>query len=311
MGMDYVLYERSRYDARGKKMTKIYFLPPLLGKVSRDFLLIRQGLANNRRVELIEDKDSCDFIFAHYAGWAKRIINQPNLKLDPAKLIFFDYSDPPLREIPVGCKAYFKRSWVVRPVANDFSERVPIPRPDNWYPITVAIMDQFIIDEKIERDIDVLCTLRVSRRHPNRMQVLDFLKGLDINGTKHVGQFNNFGRVGFSRAYNRYLKRGKLAITCMPGLYDGDFRTWEAFASGALVFVDRQYTPMEHPLIDGEHCIFYTVTEEGLKELGKKIRYFVANKVQTEKIARQGYEFTMKYHRASNRIDEILNVILK
>lgn len=292
-----------------EKKTKIYF-PPQLPEVAREFLLLEQGLIENKRVELVEDVASCDFIFAHYCPWLNWTRDHPNMKLDPAKLIFIDYGDPASRMFPVECKAYFKRSWTVRLKPDDFSIRVPLSFPDNYHPINHAIMDQFIIDENIERDINVLCTLRISRVGPNRRKVIDFLKGLDINGTKHVDQFNNTFRRGFSRPYNRFLKRGKLAITCMPGLNEGDFRTWEAFASGALVFVDRLYTPTEHPLVDGEHCVFYIVSEEGLEELGEKIRYFIVHKEQAEKIAKQGYEFTMKYHRATNRIDEILNVIL-
>lgn len=293
-------------------MIKIYFLPfSISRRPPREFLLLEQGLIENKRVELVEDEASCDFIFAHYSPWIFWVRDHPNMKLDPAKLIFIDYGDSASRMFPVKCKAYFKRSWTARPKPDDFSIRMSLSFPDNYHPIAHAIMDQFIIDENIERDIDMLCTLRDSPKQPNRRRILDFLKGLDINGTKHVGQFNNMMRRGFSRAYSRFLKRGKLAITCMPGPNEGDFRTWEAFASGALVFVDRQYTLTEHPLVDGEHCIFLTATEEGMKELGEKIRYFLANKEQAEKIARQGYEFTMKYHRGTNRIDEILNVILK
>ena len=98
-------------------------------------------------------------------------------------------------------------------------------------------------------------------------------------------------------------------MTCNPDKWEGDHRTWEAFANGPLVFVDRMYTPMVHPLIDGEHCIFYDLSDEGLEELRKKILYFLENPTQAEAIAKAGHEFTMKYHRASNRVDEILDVI--
>jgi len=106
------------------------------------------------------------------------------------------------------------------------------------------------------------------------------------------------------------LKRSRIVVTCNPNKWEGDHRTWEAFASGALVFVDKMYTPMVHPLIDGEHCIFYEMSEIGLRELRSVIFYYLDNLTEAEEIARTGHEFTMKYHRASNRIDEILDVII-
>ena len=98
-------------------------------------------------------------------------------------------------------------------------------------------------------------------------------------------------------------------MTCNPSRWEGDHRTWEAFANGALVFVDRMWTPLTHPLVDGKHCIFYDLSGDGITKLRRKISYFLQETDHAEDIARAGHEFTMKYHRASNRIDEILDVI--
>jgi len=66
---------------------------------------------------------------------------------------------------------------------------------------------------------------------------------------------------------------------------------------------------MVHPLIDEKHCIFYEMSDSGLEKLRKKILYFLKNPVHAAVIAKTGHDFTMKYHRTSNRIDEILKVI--
>ena len=100
-----------------------------------------------------------------------------------------------------------------------------------------------------------------------------------------------------------------MVVNCNPTRWEGDNRTWEAFANGALVFVDKIYAPMANPLIDGKHCIFYEMSPAGLEELRQKILYFLKETGHADDIARAGHEFTMKYHRASNRIDEILDVI--
>lgn len=98
-------------------------------------------------------------------------------------------------------------------------------------------------------------------------------------------------------------------MTCNPSRWEGDHRTWEAFANGALVFIDRMWTPMTHPLIDGEHCIFYDLSDEGLEKLRERILFYLEHGELAYDIAREGHEFTMKYHRVSNRIDEMLDVI--
>jgi len=77
-----------------------------------------------------------------------------------------------------------------------------------------------------------------------------------------------------------------------------------------MVFVDRMFTPFAHPLIDGKHCIFYDISGPGFKLLKEKVRHYLDNPVEAEAIAKQGYDFTMKYHRTSNRIDEILERII-
>jgi len=66
---------------------------------------------------------------------------------------------------------------------------------------------------------------------------------------------------------------------------------------------------MVHPLIDGEHCIFYEMSDSGLKILRERLLYYLDRTDKAERIAKAGHEFTMRYHRASNRIDEILDVI--
>ena len=42
----------------------------------------------------------------------------------------------------------------------------------------------------------------------------------------------------------------------------GDFRLWEAMASGSLVFVDEMSTPMPYPLLDGVHIVVYDNNDE-------------------------------------------------
>lgn len=291
-------------------MIKIYYVPCYRGG-TREFRLIKQGLVNNPRVELVDNREESDFIFLFY--YIARHKEHYPQDLPPEKTIVIDYHDRPRFRCRVECIAYFKRSWVERVDMEGYAIKKIIPRPPHYHPITMAIMDEFIIKEDMKRDVTLSCSLRIKRWSSNRLRVLKLLKGMNIKGEIQIGEFNTGHMTRFNepdmREYFRLLKRSRIVVTCNPNKWEGDHRTWEAFASGALVFVDRMWTPMIHPLIDGEHCLFYDLSDEGLKVLEDQILYFMENLTQADAIAKTGHEFTMKYHRTSNRIDEILDVI--
>jgi len=294
-------------------MIKIYYVP-CYGNGTREYKLIRQGLVNNPRVELVDNIEESDFIFQFYY-LARHREHYPQ-NLPPEKTVVIDYHDRSHFNCPVRCFAYFKRSWVDRIESSDrkYATKKVIPRPSHYHPLTMAIMDEFIINKDVERDIVLSCTLRKTQPwHFNRKRVLELLEKMNIQEKTQIGEFNAGHMRRFNaldmRDYFSLLKRSRIVVTCNPNRWEGDHRTWEAFASGALVFVDKIYTPMVHPLIDGKHCIFYEMSEGGLEELRKKILYFLGENDHADDIARAGHDFTMKYHRTSNRIDEILDVI--
>ncbi len=296
-------------------MTRIYY-PPCVHKETREYLLIKQGLINNQRVELVESERESDFVFQFYHT-PRRSRPDPKLSFPSEKTVIIDYHDNPRWFLPSnGVLAYFKRSWTEMEHIENYTTRTPCPKPFGVHPITFAIMDEFIIDEEMERDVSLSCTFRPvkHRQHLNRERVLQLLRNMDIPGKAQLGSYTKGSMKRFNdpdmREYFRLLKRSRIVVTCNPGRWDGDHRTWEALANSALVFVDKIYFPLAHPLIDGKHCIFYEPSDKGLMELWKKILYFTENQDEAEAIAKEGHEFAMKYHRTSNRIDEILEVIL-
>jgi len=296
-------------------MIKIYYVP-CHKDGTREYKLIRQGLVNNPRVELVDDDKESDFVFYFY--FTRRHEEYYTQEFPREKTVLIDYHDRSHFNCPIPCFAYFKRSWVDRVESPDgkYATKRIIPRPPHYHPLTMAIMDEFIINEDVERDIVLSCPLRRDKKgwHLNRIRVLELLGKMDIQGKTQIGEFSKGHMRRFNepdmRDYFSLLKRSRIVVTCNPNRWEGDHRTWEAFASGALVFVDKIYTPMVHPLIDGKHCIFYEMSEVGLKELRTMILYYLKHTAEADVIAREGHEFTMKYHRASNRIDEILDVII-
>lgn len=292
-------------------MIKIYWVPCRYD--TREHLLIKQGLSNNPRVELVATAKESDFVFQfYYVGRHKDFYKET---FPAKKTVVIDYHDNPGFRNLIDCCAYFKRSWVRSVREKNFTERKHIWHPENFHPLSLAIMDEFIIDGDIKRDVALSCTLRIKERRPNidRLRVLKLLESMKIKSKKVIGQLNKGNMLRFNaldmREYFKLLRRSKIVVTCNPTRWEGDHRTWEAFANGALVFVDRMLTPLRHPLIDGKHCIFYDLSNKGFEKLREKIFFFLANPLLADEIAEEGHKFAMRYHRSSNRIDEILDVI--
>ena len=299
---------------------KIYWVPRR--RTTRESALINQGLINNPRVELVDDPEESDFIFHFYYTKHKDPEKEKESKefysrrYDPHKTVIIDYHDNPNWYFSMqGYFAYFKRSWTQSVREEHYTARKRIAHPANMWPLTMAIMDEFIVNENVERDVVLSCTVRekTNRGHIDRVRVLRLLEQMKIQGNARIGQLNRGNMLRFNdidmRDYFKLLKRSKIVVTCNPSKWEGDHRTWEAFANRALVFVDRTLTPLYHPLVDRKHCIFYDLSDDGLKALRSTITYFLEEPGHANEIAKAGHEFTMKYHRASNRIDEILDVI--
>jgi len=291
-------------------MIKIYYVP-CHKDGTREYKLINQGLVNNPRVELVDNAKESDFVFYFY--FTSKHKEYYKRRFPAKKTVVIDYHDRSQWISPIKCFAYFKRSWVIKIKEEGYTIKKPIERESHLHPLMMAIMDEFIINEEMERDIALSCPLRIKPGNPNRQRVLNLLKGMDIQGNTQIGEFNRGSMQGFNdsnmRDYFRLLRRSRIVVTCNPSRWEGDHRTWEAFANGALVFIDRMWTPMTHPLIDEKHCIFYDLSDEGLLKLQERIEFYLEHGELAYDIARVGHEFTMRYHRTANRIDEILDII--
>lgn len=266
----------------------IYYVPS--GEPTRAYKMILQGLRNNPSVLLTEQPEDADYIFYHYKSF------NPNLAFDPKRVVFIDYADDPLLLFPVKCLAYFKRSWVV----NLGPHRIPIVRPKNVFPISYAIMDEFIISDDLERDIDFGCYLREDQGI--RTRLLEVAATVSA-GRRQIGPVSESSRDVFDCDYLSMLKRTKIVLTANPSQWEGDSRTWEALANGALVFLDRTYTPHRFPLVNKEHIIEYNRFDLG--SLREQIEYYLAHPEEAASIAARGHAYAMQHHRTQHRIDDI------
>lgn len=126
----------------------------------------------------------------------------------------------------------------------------------------------------------------------------------------YVGEIDNFcnGHC-FGNNYFRHLRDSKIVVTCNPTRWEGDFRLYEAFLSGALVMVDKMYILdwMPNPPIHGKHWVQYDPGDKA--DFISKLEYYSdpANIDEAEAIAHAGYEHVLKYHMTVNRVDYLLN----
>jgi hypothetical protein len=302
---------------------KIYF--PLFDHVesrSNEVRLTHEGLLAHPRVRLVDDPEVADYVIFcqnHLVGHCPFHTRfRPIKDQYKHKTIMLDYDDCPHMIYDADdfrWKLYFKRSCVDRETKRvvDYGD-LPI------LPTAYCVADDMVeLPEGYgeTRTISVSCLFEdaildnwVFWRVRGRL--LKFAKAL---AAKHdfpmqigtVSEPGPVGRSAINEQYKHCLFASKIILHANPDPWEGDARTWEAVSSGALVFIDRMCQPIPHPLVDGEHVIFYDLTDEGMEALEEKILYYLSHDEERERIGRQGREFALSHHRSIHRVNEIID----
>jgi len=122
-----------------------------------------------------------------------------------------------------------------------------------------------------------------------------------------VGNQGPVGRNSIQEPYYNQMKKSKIIVTCNPTNWEGDWRLFESLSCKCLVFVDNMLTPVINPFITKKHLVYYDPYK--LDQLKEEILYYLNNKEELDKIADEGYDYTLKYHKPINRMNEILERI--
>ena len=312
-------------SARRAKPYGVHF--PLFDHVEARSNEVRQtheGLVAHPRVDLVDDPEAADYLIlcqnhlVEHCPFHTQF--RPIKDRYKHKTIMLDYHDDP-RAIQDAddfrWKLYFKRSVVDRTTMQvlDYGDLPVIP--------TAYCVENAMVEPPSNlrdgRSIAISCLFEdsvqdnsVFRRTRGRLvrfaHELESKYGL----TMQVGTVSDpgpVGRSGVDPRYKRCLFDSKIILHANPDPWEGDARTWEALASGALVFIDRMCQPIEHPLADGEHTVFYDLTDDGMLRLEAKILYYLRRDEQRERIGRQGRQHVLKHHRSIHRIDQIIDAL--
>jgi hypothetical protein len=234
------------------------------------------------------------------------------------RVVYYDKKDSPELDTQrlQQCCAYLKRSWPIG------SERHPRSRPERpVLPMDYSLLAEYyrVAVPKV-KDLDVVCPFLddpiIGARRYALVTGLEDARGR--LGNCAIGGFPFRGRDGRraileppqGNPYLDYLstiKRAKILFTAYPEPQDGDSRTWEAFASGALVFKDKTHIPSAHPFVHGEHCIIYDATStDSILEAIDLAVYYLAHESERARIASAGWAFARRHHLPASRMDEIM-----
>jgi len=309
-------------DEEDHKIFKIYF--PLFDHIesrSPEVRLSHEGLSAHPQVILVDDPEIADYLIfcqnhllAHCPFHTQFVPIKEKYK---NKSIMLDYHDNPQQiydKDDFRWMLYFKRSCVDRQNNQQIDYgTLPI------LPTAYCVVDDMVQppeNYKDTRTIAISCVfedavLDIPFFKQARGRLLKFAKGLDDRYDLHmqiglVSECGPVGRSAINAQYKQCLFDSKIILHANPDPWEGDARTWEAVCSGALVFIDRMCQPIAHPLVDGEHVIFYDLTDEGMRKLEEKIIYYLEHDSERKKIGRQGREYVLAKHRSINRANAII-----
>lgn len=286
-----------------------------IGQGVRWFFLVKEGLLLHPNIRLTSNPQDAEVVvfLPVSAPWEQSECNKPEFK---EKTIILDEGDYPQlfeRPGPKDWLLYFKRSYVRRQngAFQGYMEYLNNPA---ILPMTYPVAEAYVrptFNMMRGRDLDIVCTLRGSStfdptRQRVRQWVGEYAKARGV--TRFVaGQVNYLSRTVVSTDYLGQMFRAKIIVTSNPSDWEGDFRLMEAFASGALIFVDRMYVPRPSPLLHGKHVVYYD--NHNKTDFFEKLDFYRNKQEASRRVAVAGYLHAMKYHRAPNFIDFVFRTL--
>ena len=226
------------------------------------------------------------------------------------------------------CLLYLKRAWEPHLFPKEpLDNAIPLD-----FPMFQEYLDVIPMDFHPNRDMAVTCTLpQVSRTVPRGL-VVHTVKNTEWEPVddwiSQVVLFYSSGWVLSSAAtsyreslnppppqinwwyvYMHMLRRTKVLFNAANHSATGDHRTWEQFASGALVVTDRIAVPSPHLPEPGIHYIKFDV--DNPDSTIKVVKELLKDHTERKKIAQAGLEHAIKYHSSNARVDYVMQNVLK
>ena len=193
-------------------------------------------------------------------------------------------------------RIYFKRELYIEDIRKNIK-----PMPFG------AMKAYFKYKGKVDNKYSVICSMATGT-NLRRLKIEEAVRSLGI-------QNSMVGRIGRANActpsthelkqiYYKSLAESKIGVSYYGSEYE-TARFWEIPASGALLLSPPIKIQIPNPPVAGIHFVSYN-NEEELKD---KIKYYLENEQERALIAKQGYEYVLKYHTSKERAKYLLGVI--
>lgn len=302
--------------------------PGVRATFSKDVVSLGRTLARGTVGEALEALGGCDLIFLGNREFFSDPALLRHLEATSAwpRVVYFDFKDSP--EIDAAmlekCLAYFKRSM------SKGIDREPLPRgPRPVHPLDFGVLGAYLEASgplRGGRPVDVgfyfdPAAIAGSTRRGN---VHACLLEQDWGGaTTRIGCCTADGVSGRKSVhdgladnpwahYMRLLGQTRIVFSATPDGWDGDSRTWEALASGALCCLDVSTIAMPDPLEHGRHCLRYDArSRDSIREVVARAKQLLRPEFREERraMAARGRQLALERHGSRARVAYMLDIV--
>jgi len=152
-------------------------------------------------------------------------------------------------------------------------------------------------DYDIEKTNDVMAVYQIlPRLYPKRHLIHGMLEKMKIKTKTDFVKHNEM---------IKWINKSKINITSNNYYRSLSARYTETLACGTLLLADRPDDLAKLGFVNGKHLVIYTT----LKHLKSKIKYYLRNEKEREKIAQAGEDFVRENHSCEKRVQEMMKVI--
>ena len=175
----------------------------------------------------------------------------------------------------------------------EYLKEIGCTASSKWFPFSVDVDTYMKL--KLPKIYDVL-TSSTSRGdvYPNRGKINRLVKKMKLKAvTKRI----------VHQAYIKVINQTKICIISTNVFNSPNMKFTEFTSCGSFVLSDKPADMEELGFKDGEHIVIY----KDLKDLENKIKYYLKHEKERELIAKNGMNFTRKYHNNILRVHQLID----
>ena len=267
--------------------------------------------------QILEHSKDCDYIFViwgkirdQFPGPKYHLVDEINKK---DKTVYIDGSEWTYTGWPEGGQLVESRTTdVTRRRGNGWINESMYEK-SKWYfkrecydqdldrgiiPLLFGSVDRNFYHESVEKEYDIFC----SYGHTNeglRSETLNLCTKLKDEGYNVI--------LDKGLPYNEFKEKLKSSWIAIDAWGGGDCcaRLFEILANNTMAMTQEYNIKFPMDFTDGENIVKYKTIEE----FETKIRGYLKDKSETQRISENGYQHLLKYHTAQKRAQYILEII--